>query len=114
MKEEVRSKVRIQENLAKCRGERTIPIEENGGKRLMYFIMNLMRGRAMNETKLSRQLKGLYTAAMINVVIWAMALIALTILLQKGGNLKGMFVILAGGVAVGIQIITAVSKIETA
>jgi hypothetical protein len=66
----------------------------------------------MNEKKLSTQLKGLYTAAMANVGIWAIAMIALAILLQKGGNLKGMFVILAGGTAVGIQIIAAISKLR--
>ena len=66
----------------------------------------------MNEKKLSTQLKGLYAAAMANVGIWAIAMIALAILLQKGGNLKGMFVILAGGTAVGIQIIAAISKLR--
>ena len=66
----------------------------------------------MSENKLSTQLKGLYTAAMVNVGIWALAMIALVILLQKGGNLKGMFVILAGGAAVGIQIIALVSKLR--
>ena len=66
----------------------------------------------MNENKLSKQLKGLYIAAMANVVIWALAIIALVILLEKGGNLKGMFVILAGGVAVGIQIIASISKLR--
>ena len=66
----------------------------------------------MNENKLSTQLKGLYTAAMVNVAIWALAMIALVILLEKGGNLKGMFVILAGGVAVGIQIIASISKLR--
>lgn len=66
----------------------------------------------MNENELSTQLKRLYTAAMVNVGIWALALIALVILLEKGGNLKGMFVVLAGGVAVGIQIIATISKLR--
>ena len=66
----------------------------------------------MNENKLSKQMKGLYTAAMVNVVIWALAMVALVILLQKGGNLKGMFVILAAGVGVGIQIIASISKLR--
>jgi hypothetical protein len=65
----------------------------------------------MNDNKLSKQLKGLYTIAMVNVGIWAIALIALTILLQKGGNIKGMFVILAGGAGVGIQIIALITKL---
>ena len=66
----------------------------------------------MNEYKLSTQLKGLYTAAMANVGLWAIAMIALVVLLQKGGNIKGMFVIFAGGAAVGIQIIAAIAKLR--
>lgn len=49
---------------------------------------------------------------MLNLAIWALAMIALVILLEKGGNLKGMFVILAGGVAVGIQIIALIAKLR--
>ena len=66
----------------------------------------------MNENILSKQIKGLHIIAMVNVGIWAIALIALVVLLQKGGNLKGMYVILAGGTAVGIQIIALVSKLK--
>jgi hypothetical protein len=72
----------------------------------------LIRKPAMNEFKSSKELKGLYTIAMVNVAIWAMAMIALVILLEKGGNLKGMFVILAGGSGVGIQIISLLSKLR--
>ena len=68
----------------------------------------------MNDKGLSKELKALYTVAMVNMIIWAVALIALAILLHKGGNLKGMFVILAGGSAVGIQIIAAISKLREA
>ena len=64
------------------------------------------------EDKIIRQLKGLYTIACVNVGIWALALIALAILLQKGGNFKGMFVILAAGTVIGIQIIALISKIK--
>ena len=67
---------------------------------------------AMNENKLSKQIKGLYTVAMVNVGIWAIAMIALVVLLQMDGNLKGMFVILAAGVGVGIQIISLLSKLK--
>ena len=66
----------------------------------------------MDENKQSKYLKGLYTLALVNVGIWALGLVALVILLQKGGNLKGIFVILAGGAAVGIQIISFVSKLK--
>ena len=65
-----------------------------------------------DKKKLSKDLKALYTLAMVNVGIYAIGLIALVILLEQGGNLKGMYVILAGGVAVGIQIIAFISKLK--
>ena len=65
-----------------------------------------------DKKKLSKDLKALYTLAMVNVGIYAIGLIALVILLQQGGNVKGMYVILAGGVAVGIQIIAFISKLK--
>jgi len=54
------------------------------------------------DEKMSKQTKSLYILAMVNASIWAIALIALVILLQGHGNLKGMYVILAGGTAVAI------------
>jgi len=59
-----------------------------------------------------KQKKGLYTLAMVNAGIWAISMIALVVLLQKGGNLKGMFVIFAGGTAVAIQLIASISKLK--
>ena len=73
---------------------------------------NSMEETAMTESTLNKQIKGLYTATMVNVGIWAISLIALVILLQKNGNLKGMYVILAGGTTVGIQMIALVSKLK--
>lgn len=64
----------------------------------------------MSENQLRAKLKGVYTIAMVNVIFWAVALIALTILLQKGGNLRGLFVILAGGIGIGIQLVASISK----
>ena len=61
---------------------------------------------------MSKQKKGLYTLAMVNAGIWAISMIALAVLLQKGGNLKGMFVILAGGTAVAIQLIASISRLK--
>jgi len=66
----------------------------------------------MNEGTLSKHLKGLYMVAMVNVGIWTIAMIALAILLQKGGNLKGMVVILVSGAGVGIQIISRLSRLK--
>jgi hypothetical protein len=66
----------------------------------------------MENSEMSKQRKGLYTLAMVNASIWAISLIALVVLLQKSGNLKGMFVILAGGTAVAIQLIAMISKLN--
>ena len=66
----------------------------------------------MNDSKMSKAKKGLYTLAMVNVGVWAIALVALVFLLEGHGKLTGMYVILAGGVAVGIQLIGLVSKLE--
>jgi uncharacterized membrane protein YpjA len=62
--------------------------------------------------KINQELKSLYTIAMVNVGIWAIGLIALVFVLEKGGSAKGMYVILAGGTAVGIQIIALISKLR--
>lgn len=62
--------------------------------------------------KLSKDLKTLYTIALVNVCIWAISLIALVFVLHKGGNIRGMYVILAGGIGVGVQIIALISKLK--
>lgn len=64
----------------------------------------------MLEMDRKKKRKALYTLAMVNVVIWAIGLIALVVVLERGINPKGMYVVLAGGAAVGIQLIAAVAK----
>lgn len=71
-----------------------------------------MKENKMVKNQLSKDLKALYTVAMVNVGIWAIGLIALIIIMQKGGSVKGMYVILAGGTSVGIQIIALISKLK--
>ena len=66
----------------------------------------------MNENNLIKHLKGLYILAMVNAGIWAVALIALAVQIQKGGNLKGMYVIMAGGIVIGIQIIARIATLK--
>ena len=66
----------------------------------------------MKVHEMDKKKKGLYTLAMVNVGIWAMSLIALVILLSGNGNLKGMYVILAGGTAVGISLISSISSLD--
>ncbi len=66
----------------------------------------------MNDQTSCKQIKGLYTLAMVNVGIWALALIALVVLLEGKGHLRGLYVILAGGTVVGIQLIAGVAKLK--
>jgi uncharacterized membrane protein YpjA len=71
-----------------------------------------MEENNMDKNKLIKELRALYTIAMVNVGIWAIGLIALVFILQKGVSVKGMYVILAGGIVVGIQIIALISKLK--
>jgi hypothetical protein len=71
-----------------------------------------MEEKAMTHPAMGKQKKALHTLAMANAGIWGLSLIALVVLLEKGGNPKGMFVIFAGGTAVAIQLISLISKIE--
>jgi len=66
----------------------------------------------MDRDRLSKDLKMLNAVALANIAIWTIGLIALVFILQKGGNTKGLFVILASGMAVGIQILTRISKLK--
>ena len=58
------------------------------------------------------QKRALYTLAMINTGIWAIAMIALILLLEGNGNTRGLYPILAGGTAVGIALIASIAKLE--
>jgi hypothetical protein len=66
----------------------------------------------MLEMDRSKRRRALYTLAMVNVAIWAIGLIALVIVLERGSSPRGMFVILAAGAAVGTQLIATVAKSE--
>jgi len=66
----------------------------------------------MNNSEIGKGKKALRILSMVNAGIWAIALIALVVLLEKGGNLKGMYVILSGGVVVSIQLIAGISKLK--
>lgn len=60
---------------------------------------------------MSNNAKGLmFTLAMANVVIWIIAIIAMVFLMEQSQNVKGLFPILGGGTAVGIALISAISK----
>ena len=56
--------------------------------------------------------KSTYVLAMVNVGIWAIAMIAMVFLMQDAPCAKGLFQILGGGVAVGILLIAKISRME--
>ena len=80
--------------------------------RLLIFVEDMIGGTHMENAAISKQLKQLHTLAMVNAGIWALSLIALVVLLEGSGNLRGLYVILATGVAVSIQLISLVSKVK--
>jgi hypothetical protein len=53
---------------------------------------------------------GARTLAMVNVGIWAISIIALVFVIQRYPGAKGLFPILAGGIAVGVALISTLSK----
>jgi hypothetical protein len=62
--------------------------------------------------ELFKQKRATYILAMVNVGIWAISLIAMVFLIRGSGNIKGLYPILAGGTAVGIVLISSISKIN--
>jgi len=56
--------------------------------------------------------RGLWVLAMVNVGIWAVAMIALVFVMQRSPAVKGLFPILASGSAVGIALISAAAKLR--
>ena len=61
---------------------------------------------------LSKNKKATYILAMVNVGIWAIAMIAMVFLIQDSPSAKGLFPILGGGIAVGILLISTISRLE--
>jgi len=54
--------------------------------------------------------RALYTLAMVNAAIWALAMVALVFVIQRAPSAKGLYVILAGGTAVSIALLSAIRK----
>ena len=49
-------------------------------------------------------------AALANAILWILSIIALIIVMQQSSSPKGLFVILAAGLAVALAIISVVRK----
>lgn len=54
--------------------------------------------------------RGLYTLAMVNAGVWAVAMIALVFVIQRAPSAKGLFVILAAGVGVSVSLVSAIGR----
>ena len=66
----------------------------------------------MNNSDTDKQKKRLHMLAMANAAIWVIALVANIILLQGSGNPKGMFILLAAGTGLAVQMIASISKLN--
>lgn len=66
-----------------------------------------------SDPKLNKKTRALYTLATVNAGIWAIAMIALIVLLENNGNTRGLYPILGGGMAVAIALISSVSNMES-
>ena len=54
----------------------------------------------------------LYTLAFVNTILWILSMIALIVIMQKSSSPKGVFVILAVGLAVGVTIVSSLQKVK--
>ena len=60
--------------------------------------------------KTADRLRSLYALAMVNTIIWAIAIVALVFVIQRAPSAKGLFVILAGGTGVSISMLSVLGK----
>ena len=54
--------------------------------------------------------RSLRMAAFANVVLWALSIVALLFVVERSPSAKGLFVVLAGGTAVGTALLALVRK----
>lgn len=61
---------------------------------------------------LNNSKRSTYILAMVNVGIWAIAMIAMVFLIQDAPGIKKLFPILGAGTAVGIALIGSIAKLN--
>lgn len=66
----------------------------------------------MENTDKNKHVKRLRALAVVNSAIWAISIIVFVVLLQTGGNIKGLYVILAAGTVVSIQLFPVAAKLK--
>ena len=54
----------------------------------------------------------MYQLALANVVIWMLTIVAMVFLMQHSPSAKMLFPILGGGTAVGVALLSAISKLK--
>ena len=62
------------------------------------------------EDQAAKRTRALYTLAMVNTGIWALAMIGLVFVIQRSPGARGLYVILAGGTAVSIALLSVTGK----
>jgi len=58
--------------------------------------------------------RSLRTLALGNSLVWILSIIALIVVLEKGASPKGMLVLLAGGLSLGVALLSALKKAQAA
>jgi len=61
---------------------------------------------------LEKQKRSVYILAMVNFGIWAISIIGMVFLMRHSPNVKMLFPILGGGAAVGVALISTISKLK--
>ncbi len=54
--------------------------------------------------------RALFTLAMVNSAIWALAIVTLVFVIQRAPSAKGLFVIMACGTAVSVALISRIRR----
>jgi hypothetical protein len=62
-----------------------------------------------NDAQRKRQ-RTLYTLAMVNAAIWALAMIALAFVVQGAPSARGLYVIMAAGTSVSVVLISTIRR----
>jgi hypothetical protein len=57
-----------------------------------------------------KQIKSMHTIAIVNVAIWAVAIITMIFLMKESPGVKKIFPVLGSGVAVGLILVSALAR----
>ena len=60
----------------------------------------------------NKNLHSLLILSYVNVIIWAIAIIAMVFLMKDFSGVKKLFPILCGGIAIGVSILSIAGKIK--